>query len=275
MGQRSDAVTLTKRRQRQWLMQCLFSQSDMDQIWEVVEPQLWQCNCILSSRNIVLILCPVYYSKFISMYGVRMDLCRNGGNLSGEGSISSLILVCLISKYSLPWACTLVFQTFQSTTVIFFNHSYPRRIALFCQSLVFQVVDQIARPLSPAQESIKYKKVHWCDYWIVLWEKSWVIPTEQNKHVYFQFWIACISLLNCSSLVDTIWFQLRWNINETVQAFRGTLVNWKPQWATVFASVNGKGNKVCSRSKAVPFFFLFDKYLNNILPLSYSISIKK
>lgn len=142
MGQRSDVISLTRRGQEQWLMQCPFSQSDIDQIWKVVEPQLWQCNDI-PCRSIVLILCPVYYSGHISMSGMRMDLRRNSGNLSVVGSISSLILMYLISKYSLPWACTLVFQTFQSTTMIFFSIIHgPRRIALFFQSLVFQVVDQ-------------------------------------------------------------------------------------------------------------------------------------
>lgn len=92
----------------------------------------------------------------------------------------------------------------------------PKSIALFCQSVVFQVGHQIAKPLSTVQESIKYQKIHWCDYRIVFWENSWVIPTEQNKHIYFQFWIACIRQ-NYISLVDIIGFWLSWN---TVKQFR-------------------------------------------------------
>lgn len=90
-----------------------------------LEPQFWQCNCILCSRNIVHILRLTYYSGYSSMSGMRMDPGRKSGNLSGVGSTSSLILVCLVSKYH--WACTLVFQTFQSTTMIFFNHSWPQK----------------------------------------------------------------------------------------------------------------------------------------------------
>lgn len=163
---------------------------------------------------------------------------------------------------SSPWEPIGVTQMVPLAAVIFFYSWWPQRgKSLICHSVIFQVADQMARTLSTAQTRVSKNITSFVkEYWLEPWGQLWVLPTEQRDHICFLFQVDGADAEQPQRgvyPVDTMGFSLAEPSANQAQAFRRTTAEWKPHWASDFASgcgmednISPKGMAVCLSCKA-------------------------
>lgn len=119
--------------------------------------------CIRNTES--LPLCPVYNSGCV-VTGKMMDLGNNGGKLDITDPVRHLIPVCFMRAQALTVGIYRSGPDGLISSHDMFPYFMPQSgMSLICQFVVFQMADQIAKPLAIAKSQEKYNMVHQRECW--------------------------------------------------------------------------------------------------------------